>query len=132
MNKIIFFVSIIVIGFIACEKQEGRGGSSTIKGLVMVQEYNKDLTIAKGDPYPAQDVDVYLIYGEDEIYGDKFQTGYDGKYEFKYLQTGTYTVYVLSKNLDNNQTSEKLPIFKTVEITTKNQVVEVENIDIID
>jgi hypothetical protein len=132
MNKVLFFVSILFIGLVACEKQEGRGGSSTIKGLVMVQEYDKDLIIAKGDPYPAQDVDVYLIYGDDEIYGDKFQTGHDGKYEFKYLQTGVYSVYVLSKSLDNRITDERVPVFKKVEITAKNQIVEVENIDIID
>lgn len=132
MNKVVFFISLLTIVLAACEKQEGRGGSSTIKGLVMVQDYDKDLIIAKGNPYPAQDVDVYLIFGDDEIYGDKFQTGHDGKYEFKYLQTGTYTVYVLSKSLDNRITNEKVPVFKKVEISSKNQVVEVEIINIID
>lgn len=132
MNKYLFFITVLLLGLSACEKHEGQGGTSTIKGVVMVQEYNKDFTISNGDPYPAQDVDVYLIYGDDEIYGDKFQTGYDGKYEFKYLQTGKYTVYVLSKDIDNKITSEKVPIVKEVEITNKDQVIEVENINIID
>lgn len=132
MKKSAFFCLALVLCLTACEKQEGRGGAATIRGTVMVQEYNKDFTIAIGDPYPAQDVDVYLIYGDDEIYGDKFQTGYDGRYEFEYLQTGKYTVYVLSKSLDNSLTNELVPVFKEIDISKKGQIIEVDDINIID
>lgn len=132
LKKYFIFISILLFTFTACEKQEGKGGAATIKGTVMMQEYNKDFTIAVGDPYPAQDVDVYLIYGDDEIYGDKFQTGWDGKYEFKYLQIGKYKVYVMSKSKDNSLTNKLVPVFKEIEITRKEQVFEVDTINIID
>ncbi|MBN1116788.1 MAG: hypothetical protein JXA77_06270 [Bacteroidales bacterium] len=132
MKKLFLFIIPVLLMVTACETSEGRGGSSSIKGSVFVQEYNKDMTIKVGDPYAAQDVDVYIIYGDDEIYGDKFQTGYDGKYEFSYLQEGKYKVYVLSKSLDIIHTNELVPIMKEVEIIGKDQVVEVETITIID
>lgn len=116
----------------ACEKQPGKGGSATIKGLIMVQEYNGDFTIKTGEPYPAQDVEVYLVYGDDEIYGDKFQTGFNGRFEFNYLQTGQYMVYVLSKSDENLVTKERVPVKKQVTITEKKQVIDVGTIEIID
>ena len=129
--KKIFYLAVIVLGFVACEKEEGRGGTSTITGTVLVQEYNLDFTIMR-DEYPAQDVDVYVIYGNDEVYGDRFQTGYDGKYEFNYLQEGSYKIYVLSKDKTNLLTDELIPVFEDVEITGKDQAVEVPDIIIID
>jgi hypothetical protein len=128
-----FFVLITaVIAFASCEKNPGEGGTSTIKGVVMVQEYNKDLTIKVGVPHPAQEVDVYIIYGNDEVYGDKFQTGFDGKYEFDYLQDGKYTIYTLSKSISNRLTKELYPIVEEVEITGKNQTIEVDTLNILD
>lgn len=130
--KRLLIIATVVFALYSCSKEPGKGGTSTIKGTVYVQEYNKDLTIKVGDIYPAQDVDVYLIYGNDEVYGDDFKTGYDGKYEFNYLQEGKYTIYVLSKSLDNRITSKLVPVFKEVEISGKNKTVEVDSILIID
>ncbi len=135
MKKVLFIMALFAIAFASCEKNEGKGGSSTIKGTVIVQEMNSDFSVVVGEPYPAQDVDVYIIYGSDEIYGDRFKTGYDGKYEFNYLQEGKYTVYVMSKDssdINKRLTKELIPVFKEVEITDKNQVVAVEDINIID
>jgi hypothetical protein len=123
---------IFVLSFSSCETEAGKGGTSTIKGTVIVQEYNKDLTIKVGDPYPAQEVDVFLIYGDDEVHGDKFETGWDGKFEFNYLQEGAYTVYALSKNIDNKMTDQKVPVFIKVNISGKEQVLDVGDINIID
>ena len=117
--------------FASCEKEEGRGGTSTIKGKVIMREYNKDLTIKLGE-YPAQDVDVYIIYGNNEVHGDRFITGYDGKFEFNYLREGNYTVYALSKDTLNSLTNEKFPVVREVQIDSKNKIVEVEDIIIAD
>lgn len=132
MKRVFFIMALFAIAFASCEKNEGRGGSSSITGKVIVQEYNSDFTIKVGEPYLAQDVEVYIIYGSDEVYGDKFQTGYDGKYEFNYLQEGKYTVYVMSKDTTNRLTKELIPIIEEVEITDKNQVIVVDDIIIID
>jgi len=129
-NYLIIITAVLL--FISCEKQAGEGGTSTINGIVMVQEYNSDFTIPRGNPYPAQDIDVFIIYGDDEVYGNKFQTGYDGKYEFQYLQNGKYTIYTMTKSKENLITNELIPIIKNVEITDKNQEIEVDTILIID
>lgn len=125
---------LLIVGFVlllSCEKEAGEGGTSSIKGVVMVKEYNGDYSILR-DTYPGQEVDVYIVYGNDEVYGDRFQTGYDGKYEFKYLQEGKYTVYTLSDDPDNLVTNERIPVIKEIEITGKNQVIEVDTIYIVD
>ena len=121
------FLFIIVLLFSACEKGPGEGGTSTIKGKVIVREYNGDFTILR-DVYPGAKEDVYIIYGDDEVYGDKFETSYDGTYEFDYLTEGNYTVFAYSKDTTNRITSEKIAIIREVEITDKNQVVEVPDI----
>ncbi len=118
--------------FTACEKGPGRGGSSTIRGKVTVIEYNRDFTIAR-DTFPGAGEDVFIIYGDDVVYGDKFEAHYDGTYEFRYLRKGTYKVYAYSKDptLNYDLTSAKIPIIETVEITGKDQVVEVPEIIIL-
>jgi hypothetical protein len=131
MKKILLLL-VISAALISCSKEPGKGGTSTIKGVVYVQEYNKDLTIKVGNPYPAQDWDVYLVYGDDEIYGDNFKTDYKGEFQFDYLQEGNYTVYVLTKTLDNRITNELVPVLEKVEITGKDQTVVVDTIQIID
>lgn len=134
MRKIFFLLAVALIGFTSCENEAGKGGSSSITGVVMVQEYNKDLTIKVGDLHPAQDVDVYLIYSNDvnEIYSDRFQTGWDGRYEFNYLREGSYSIYALSKDVENKITDELYPVFVYTDITKKDQVVEADTIFIID
>ena len=129
--KKVFYLMMLIAGLTACEKQEGTGGTSTIKGTITVWEYNKDLTIKLGE-YPGQDIDVYIIYGSDDIYGDRFKTGYDGKYEFNYLQEGSYTVYALSADTNNHITNEMIPVFRNVQITGKDQTVNVPEIIIVE
>lgn len=133
INKSIVFLLLISSVFVACEKGPGRGGTSTITGKVIVREYNRDFTIQKTPDYPGAKEDVFIIYGGDEVYGDKFETHYDGTYEFNYLREGSYTVYAFSKDSTKNYdlTSELIPVFREVEISGKNQTVEVPDIIIL-
>ena len=134
MKTKIFLASIIAVTALisACEKGPGKGGTSTITGIVTVHEYNRDFTIAR-DTFPGAKEDVYLIYGDDPVYGDKFEANYDGRYEFKYLREGSYKVYAYSKDPTKNYdlTSEEIPIIREVEITGKDQTIEVPEIIII-
>lgn len=122
-----------LIACISCEKGPGEGGNSTIKGKVITREYNGDFTVLR-DVYPSAKEDVYIIYGNDasEVYGDQMETDWEGKYEFNYLQKGKYIIYVYSKDSTlTYTTSKKIAIMKEVEITGKNQTVEVPDITII-
>jgi hypothetical protein len=121
---------ISILSLIACEKEPGEGGTSTIRGKVITREYNRDFTILR-DVYPAAKEDVYIIYGDDFVYGDRFETNYDGSYEFKYLQEGSYTIFAYSKDSTNLITAEEIAVMKQVEITGKDQVVEVPDIYIL-
>jgi hypothetical protein len=134
MNSKIFFgiITLVLLSFSSCEKGPGKGGTSTIRGKVIVREYNRDFTILR-DVYPATKEDVYLIFGDDAVYGDNFETNFDGIYEFDYLREGTYKVFAYSKDstLNYDLTSQEIPVIKEVEITGKNQVVEVPDIYIL-
>lgn len=70
-------------------------GSSSIKGRLMVQRYVGEFTI--GDPYVSQEQEVYIVYGNEEVYFDRMDTGFDGKFEFKDLIKGEYKLYALSE-----------------------------------
>lgn len=128
--QIIGLVAAVLVGFSSCEKGPGVGGTSTIRGKVITREYNGDFTILR-DEYPGAKEDVYLIYGDDYVYGDKFETNYDGSYEFNYLREGSYTVYAYSDDSTNLFTDEKVAVMQTVEITGKDQIVEVPDIIIL-
>ena len=133
INRAFFLILSVSVALIACEKGPGKGGTSKITGKIIVREYNRDFTIQKTPDYPGAKEDVFIIYGGDAVYGDKFETGYDGTYEFNYLREGSYTVYAYSKDSTKNYdlTSELIPVFKEVEVTNKDQTVEVPDIIIL-
>jgi|WetSurSiteA1Bulk_404760.scaffolds.fasta_scaffold00327_9 hypothetical protein len=121
---------IICLSAISCEKQEGEGGTSSITGKVVVRQYNSNFTTLT-ETYYATDEDVFIIYGEDPVYGDKTTTNYDGTYRFDYLREGTYKIYAYSEDSLNYPTQHEIPVVKEVKITKRNQEVTVDNIVIL-
>jgi len=112
--KIIFlsFVSCLLI--FSCEKEPGKGGTSSITGKVKVYDIN-----GVGDTinsYYGMDEDVFIVYGDnDNTYDDKFSCSFDGSYRFDYLTIGTYTLFAYSRcdTCNDGMTVSK----KTIEIT---------------
>lgn len=121
MKKTYFIVSIcltLLLSVSSCKKEAGSGGTSSIYGKVFAKNYNSTFTVLQ-EQYYAQDVDVYIIYGDDKSYSDRVRTSYDGTYEFKYLRKGIYHIYAYS--IDSTlQTNAFIPVIRDVEIT-KNQ-----------
>jgi len=115
----------------SCSKEEGSGGMSEILGKVWVKNYNADFSILN-DSYWAEEEDVYLIYGSDSIYSERFKTNYDGSYRFEYLQQGTYTVYVYSKDRTLESASGRVIKSETVTISKNGNTVVVPTITIFD
>jgi hypothetical protein len=113
----------------SCSKDEGIGGKSSITGKVIVRQYNANFTYLQ-EEYAAPDEDVFIIYGDDPVYGDKVTTNYDGNYRFEYLQEGTYSVYAYSEDSAKYPTQHKIPIIRQVKVG-KNQVVQAEDIVIL-
>jgi hypothetical protein len=129
MNRITPVLALAGLLFLnGCLKEEGEGGTCSITGKVYAYDYNAEMTVLRSQYY-APDEDVYIIYGLDSVPSDRVQTGPTGIYRFDYLRPGTYTVYVMSKNVVT-----KLPpdyaVKKTVQILGNNQVVQVEDIEI--
>ncbi len=133
-----FLILISLLFLASCKKEAGEGGTSTIKGKVVI--YNFDNIFQEVlDTFPGADEDVFIIYGEDNAtYNDDFKTSYDGTFEFKYLQKGKYTLFAYTKDTTgawngtiNSQYRPKIPVFREVEITAKNQTVIVPDIIIL-
>ena len=145
--KNFLIICAIAIGFTACEKPAGEGGTSVIEGQVykisttevVINELdslgNLDTTYIIIDTLkiPQLDVgkDVFIIYSDDEgsVYDDKFRTDYNGKYLFEYLRKGNYTIYTYadsSQSMPNppiavdNLLKYEYPVFKQITISSNN------------
>ena len=127
--KNIFLLVLIGLVITSCTKEEGEGGSSSIKGFVY--EYKLNILGDTISRYAAADQDVFIIYGnEDTFYDDNIKTSYDGSFVFPYLQKGKYTVFVYEDCPTSDCPSGKKEILRTIEITKKKQTVDLDTIDI--
>jgi len=123
-------VLILLVVTSACKKGPGSGGSSFIKGKVLMYDYNGNYPQLDTIYYKA-DEDVFIIYGDGDTYGDKFSTSFDGSYEFKYLRKGSYKVFVYSDDSTGLSPSGKITVFQTVEIEKNKETVEVPDLVIV-
>lgn len=134
MKSIIFSISLLLL-FSNCKKEAGAGGTSSIKGKVYAKYYDKYFYVLTDSAY-APEVDVYIIYGNQSTFGDRTRTNYDGTYEFKYLQIGTYKIYAYSRDSTGffmhqvNKFAPPVAVIKTAEVTRRNQNVTVPDINI--
>ncbi|MBN1597440.1 MAG: hypothetical protein JW894_04055 [Bacteroidales bacterium] len=89
------YIGILAVAFTiiiqGCNKEEGLGGLSSISGVLIKKEMNKYNSVI--NVYPADKEDVYIIYGNDEMYGDDVETSYNGYFSFEYLTAGNYTIW---------------------------------------
>jgi hypothetical protein len=84
------------LALIACNKEPGEGGTSSISGKVY--KYEVDVFGNVLNEYYDADKDVYIIYGEDNsTYNDDFSTSFDGSFTFTNLTLGKYTVFTYTR-----------------------------------
>jgi len=119
----LFLMLTLSILLFSCTKDAGEGGNSTIYGKIITYNYNAEFTNLRGI-YPGADEDVYIIYGSDRSYSQRIRSNYDGVYEFKYLRSGEYTIYVYSKDSTLTLVSGIKPVIQKVTIDNKKQTVE--------
>ena len=125
MMRNLLIICAIAIGFTACEKQSGEGGTSVIEGQVYkIFTFQNPTTGAWDTSYFQLDAgrDVFIIYSNDdtELYDDKFDTDYNGKYHFEYLRKGEYTIYTYADSTDNSNVKHEYPVFKQITISSNN------------
>ncbi len=128
MKKLIIG-SFAALSLVACKKIEGEGGTGTITGKIMIDQYSYiDAVQNLEGSYAGAAEDVYIVYGDDDtIFDDKVECNYDGTFKFKYLQPGTYTIFAYSEvyhsgadinnNDDDYYTKEKVSV--QVEVSKK-------------
>ncbi len=124
-------LALILVSSSSCSKVEGRGGAATIKGSLLGKKYNAIGNLIS--EYPMIKEKVYIIYGTNTTsVDDKTDTSYDGSFEFRNLQPGTYTVFAYSKA--PSQPGGKVAVLKTITISKaeKKQAVDVGVIEVRD
>ena len=123
------FLAIIMMCFAlsSCNNKEGEGGTGTIRGHVKLVHHPDDDYQLNVDTLDAAKTDVFIIYGDDEFYGDDTETNPDGLYQFEYLTPGRYTVFAYS----TLATGEKVAVAQSVTLE-RGKVAEVPTIYIHD
>lgn len=131
MNRY-FFVLIVLSGmlFTSCKKGPGEGGSSHIKGKVMMWDYNGNFPVLDTAYYKAEE-DVYIVYGDGDTYNERYRTSYNGSYEFRYLRKGTYKVFVYSDDSTGLSPSGKITVMHTIEIDQNKKTFELPDLVIV-
>ena len=126
MKKLVFLVTTIIT-LIACEKEAGEGGTSTINGKVIyfTTAYNTQTSTMDTTYFPKAEEDIYIIYSEDEsdIYDDNVETDWNGNFHFQYLRKGDYTIYTYRDSITpvgNGTVTYDYPVFKHTTISENN------------
>ncbi len=116
-----FFLAFLTLCiFFSCNKDEGMGGSSSLEGYVYNIIHKDDNFSFSKDTIPAVKEDVFLIFGDDNYFGEDTETNGEGMFRFDYLRKGTYTLYALSKYADGRSEAE----YKTVHVGKGNNKAE--------
>lgn len=104
--------TLLISFFTSCSKGEGEGGTATIEGKIMRVIHDNDNYNLTADTVVGAKVDVFIVYGDEVLYGDDMETGSDGSYRFKYLKKGTYTIFAYSELA----TGERIAVSETVQV----------------
>ena len=107
------FILVFLVPWISsCKNTEGQGGTGSISGRISEHFYNDDYTrllFTRG----ATDEDVFIIYGEDNVPGDRVRTGLSGDFRFTYLYPGTYYIFYSSEDsssVPDNEWTEPIKV----------------------
>ena len=115
MKKTISFLLVLVAMALlmsACNKGPGEGGTGTVRGYVKLVHHPDDDYTLTPDTMVAAKTDVFIIYGDEQFFGNDVETGADGLYQFEYLLPGNYTVFAYS----TLPSGEKVAVSETVEL----------------
>ena len=115
MKKTInLFVALLALcfGLASCNSHEGEGGTGTVRGYVRLVHHPDDDYQLQADTMIAAKTDVFIVYGDDDYYGDDTETNPDGLYQFEYLTPGKYTVFAYSTLV----TGERVAVSETVNL----------------
>ena len=96
----------------SCNKGPGEGGTGTVQGFVKLVHHPDDDYTLTPDTMVAAKTDVFIIYGDEDFFGDDVETNAEGMYQFEYLRPGEYTVFAYS----TLPSGEKVAVSEMVEL----------------
>ena len=99
-------------------------GRARIRGKIKVMNYNSDFTTLL-EEYYASDEEVFLQAVDGWGYSARVRTAHDGSFEFDELFPGEYEVYVYGDDSTGQSPNGTIPMIAEVEITGKDQIVEI-------
>lgn len=88
-------ILLVLSSAFSCKKEEGEGGQARILGKVYSYDVNKSMQHT--DSGYIADARVFISYGTDGMVDKDTRTSFDGSFEFKWLQPGDYTVWVVGQ-----------------------------------
>lgn len=114
-----------------CKKDPGPGGKASIRGRIYVKDYNTSVTTLLSEYYGAGE-NVYICYGEDQTASNDVNSGADGSFEFKYLRTGHYTIFVMTRDtsIKYSGADTEIPLKFGVDISGKKEIKDLGTITI--
>lgn len=101
MKPYFFLFAVMLLFFSSCSQEEGIGGSSHIKGVLIEKYYNNDMSVFQYES-PAKDEDIFIVFGEDSYVGENTSTNFTGDFQFQYLWPGDYKLYYYSDDTTSN------------------------------
>ncbi|HDR67522.1 MAG TPA: hypothetical protein ENN61_00570 [Bacteroidaceae bacterium] len=93
----LIIVFALSVPFISCERTEGSGGTGNISGTLVTQFYNDDYSLLV-EERPAADEEIFIVYGDQEVIGQRLRASNTGKFLFNFLRSGSYTIFYLSED----------------------------------
>lgn len=128
MKNVILMFNLIWIFVSGCSKEAGVGGDAEIKGQVWKYQLNGSLTDTIAD-YAAEDVYVYIVYGDNSGFDKRVKTDYNGNFRFPFLYEGKYTLYTYT--FDPYAIDGQSPVIREITIQDRKQIVEMERMNIL-
>ena len=124
-------VIFVCISLFSCTKEEGENGNSVITGKVYTKVYNNSFTHILREYYKPE-ADVYIIYGDNEVYNDHIKTNWDGSYRFEYLGKGDYKIFVYSLDTLGLSPAGISTVSVELNITGNNKTVTPDDLVVVD
>lgn len=100
---------------IQIKTDDALSGSGKITGSLMMHSYDDAFTNLQ-DVSPAVDEDIFILFGDDEVVGDKTSTSYNGKFEFSFLREGDYSIFYMTED-SLHPTNSKKEVLLNVTVT---------------
>lgn len=120
MQRYFIFLAFLITILPSCTQEEGLGGNASIRGSLVQENYDKNYSVFQNSE-AAKDEDVFLIFGDEKVIGDKTETSYNGHFKFENLWPGEYTLFYYSED-SSLKDGNNLEVIRKVKLNANENV----------